>query len=214
MPGAGPYPPAHRRLQFTGTLAQATDGGNEIFDFGFADKSALSLHAIATAALARMQTAWTDPNHSISFYATLVGVRVEDVAADGKVTDSYYLEGTKPNGSATGATVTVLSHCVTLETQTDTGKGRMVRGRFYPPAYMSVKGATALLSDIDQYALAWAATLNGMVQDGLVPAVASVTAGGQIAQVTAVSAATVIDTVRRRRNHVTVQRSPKASITS
>lgn len=203
------YPPAHKRLQFTGTLAQADGGGSEIFDFGFADHSSMTIQAIAPLALARMQTAWTDPNHSISFYATLVGVRVEQVEADGKVSDSFYQEGTKPNGSATGASITVLSNCITLETQNDTGKGRTVRGRFYPPSYMSVKGATSLLTDIESYAQAWASTLSGMVSDGLVPAVASVTNGGQIAPVTATSAGTVIDTVRRRRNHVTVQRTPK-----
>lgn len=214
MAGTQIYPPAHRRLQFSGVLAQATGGGQEIFDFGFADNSGLALQTVASTALARMQTAWTDANHSVSFYATLVGVRVEEVLADGKIGDSYYLEGTKPNGSATGAVCTVLSHCLTLETATDTGKGRMVRGRFYPPAYMGIKGATALESDMEAYAGAWASTFNGFIQDGLIPAVASVTSGGQIAPVVAITAATVIDTIRRRRNHVSVQRSQKYPISS
>ena len=208
------YPPAHKRVQFTGTLLQADGGGSEVFDFGWADHSTMTIQDIAPLYLARMQTAWTVPNNSISSKAKLLGVRVEDVGADGKVIDSFYSGGTQPVGSSVGANCTVLSHCLTLETNNLTGKGRNVRGRFYPPAYMSVAGATAAIGDIQSYASAWSGLFAGFLDDGLVPAVASITNGGQIAPVTAISAATVIDTVRRRRNHVTVQRSDKYPVSS
>lgn len=203
------YPPAHKRIQFQGTLIQAAGAGSEIFDFGFADLSGLSLEAIATSALGRMQTAWTQPNNDVSNLARLDGVRVESVDAAGKVDGSFYMGGTQPVGAATGANCTVLSMCLTLETTTDTGSGRFVRGRFYPPAYPSIAGATSPADAANQYAGSWASVLNGMYQDGIRPGVASTTGGGQLAPVTSLTAANVIDTVRRRRNHVTVTRGQK-----
>lgn len=208
------YPPAHKRIQFQGTLQQSTGGGAEIFDFGWADSSTMSISAIAAAAGARMHTAWSEGGNQISAYATLTGVRVEDVTSSGTVSDSFYFAVDPVAGSSDGATATVLSNCLTLETDANTGKGRTVRGRFYPPAYLALIGSTCTVGNLDFYVAAWASVLNGMISDGMQPAVASVTAGGQIADVTALSAGTVIDTVRRRRNHVTVQRSAKHSITS
>jgi hypothetical protein len=54
--------------------------------------------------------------------------------------------------------------------------------------------------------------LKDAVAAGGVPSVASSTLGGQIANVTAVSCGAIIDTQRRRRNHVTVYRTPKYAI--
>lgn len=206
------YPPSHKRVQFQGTLLQASGGGSEIFDFGWADHSTLTIQALAPLYLSRMQTAWTVPVNNVSSFAQLDAVRLEDVAADGTVTDSFYLKGTSPVGASTGARQTVLSNCLTLETNNDTGKGRTVRGRFYPPAYCASMGSTTDTATLQSYVNGWASVLSGMMTDGCIPAVASITSGGQIAPVTALSAGTVIDTVRRRRNHVTVQRSTKVAV--
>jgi hypothetical protein len=207
------YPPAHKRVQFLGTLQQVSGGGTDIFEFGFADDSALSTEALATALAPVYAAGWDASGIGASEYAHATGVRVEAVAADGKVSDSYYVAITDTPGAATGNTCTVLSHCLTLETATADGHGRNVRGRFYPPAVGgNIEGATVALSDISGYASSWRTFLTNCKAAGAVPSVASVTAGGQIAHVTAVSAATVIDTVRRRKNHVTVQRSPAYGI--
>nr|CRY96781.1 hypothetical protein [uncultured prokaryote] len=205
-------PPAHKRVNFYGTLLQTTGGGSEIFEFGYADSSALTNQALSAALLPVMQTAWTASTNAVSEYARLDGCRVESIDATGKVTSSYATTGTRPVGGSVAATVTILSHAITLETATPNDHGGMVRGRFYPPAYVSVEGATSLLTTIQTYANAWRGIVAGLVTAGSIPVVASVTSGGQLAPVTAVSVDTVIDTIRRRKNHVTSQRSTAVAL--
>lgn len=202
------YPPAHIRVVAQGTLQQYAGGGSEIFEFGFADDSGKTPQQVATIAAPLFLSSWANGGCQCSEYATLTGCRAEAVAADGTVSNSYYVPITPTQGLADGANWTLLSLCVTLETTTPDGHGRHVRGRFYPPAYPAGYGSTIAMADAVAYAQNWAGLIAGMKGQGLVPSVASQTAGGQIAHVTGVSAATVLDTQRRRKNHVTVARSP------
>lgn len=211
-----PLPPAHKRVQVQGVLLQASGGGSEIFEFGWADDSALSLSALSALVGTHLAAHIDTDAMGWSQFANLVGVRAEDVNGSGIVTDSFYtaVSGGPVHGNDNLNDRTVLSACLTLETNTDTGTGRKVRGRFYPPAICpgGYTGSTTDLSSMEAYVSTWATVLGGMVTDGASPAVASSTGGGQIAQVTALSGATVIDTIRRRRNHVTVQRTPHSII--
>lgn len=203
------YPPAHRRVQFQGTLEQAPGGGTDLFDFGFADDGALTLAALCAALGPIAQAYWNDSSAGTSVYATLRGVRAEEVAADGKVTDSFYQAITPTMGEATGNEITILCQAVTLETATPDDHGRMVRGRMFPPAWAAqINGSTCTVSDASNYNTTWGQFLSACNAAGAVVSVASVTAGGQIAHVTGTSVGTVIDTQRRRKNHVTVSRTP------
>lgn len=204
--------PAHNRVAFLGTLTQATGGGSEIFEFGFADASSLTPQALSAALLPVMQTAWTDASNSFSSFAILTGCRVEAIALGGAVTASYLTTGTHPAGANTGAPCTILSQAVTLETNTANNHGRTVQGRFYPPGYAPLSGATVLASSTTALAQAWRGIMAGLVTAGARPVVASTTGGGQLAPVTAVSMDNVIDTQRRRKNHVTVVRSAKIAL--
>lgn len=207
------YPPAHRRVQFQGSLEQAAAGGTDIFDFGFADDGALTLAALCTALSGVVRSVWNASGSGVSSFATLRGVRAEEVTADGKVSDSYYLAITPTPGLATGNVITLLTQAVTLETSTPDQRGRMVRGRMFPPAWASgFQGSTCDMGDATTYAETWAEFLSNCKQAGAVPSVASVTAGGQIAHVTGASVGTVIDTQRRRKNHVTVARTPVQTV--
>lgn len=206
------YPPAHKRVQIQGSLAQQSDGGSEIFDFSFCDASALSLNAVCAAVSPLAQDIFSNAASEISSFATLTGVRAEAVAADGTVTDSFYLATPHTVGLSDGAVCTVLCSAVTLETNTPGAHGRHVQGRFYPPAYPGVLGATMSAASVTSYAQAWAAFVTELNGAGLVVSVASTTMGGQIAHVTAVTADNVIDTQRRRRNHVAVVRCPRQTV--
>lgn len=207
------YPPAHTRVQFQGTLEQAPGGGTDQFDFGFADASGLSNEALCNALAGVAQSVWDASGSGTSSFATLRGVRCESVAADGKVTGSYYVAIPPTAGIATGNEITILTQAVTLETGTPDGHGRMVRGRMFPPAWApQINGSTCTVSDATTFRNTWGEFLSNCKSAGAVPAVASVTAGGQIANVTGVSVGTVIDTQRRRKNHVTVSRTPVQAI--
>lgn len=207
------FPPAHKRVQFLGTLTQATGGGAEIFDFGFADDSALTTQALAEALAPVYESFFGDADTGLSEYAVCTGVRVEAVAADGKVSNSYFVSVAAQQGTATGNTCTILSSVATLETNTPNGHGRMVRGRMYPPGLAGpVVGGTVTLDSADSYAAKYRDFIQSCNGAGAVASVASVTGGGQIAHVTAVSAGTPVDTQRRRKNHVTAQRSPKYGV--
>lgn len=209
-------PPAHQRLVLSGVLTQAAGGGSEIFEFGMAIVSSLSAKAAAQAAQPVALAFWGgDANQGIPQTAQLTGVRVEDVEADGKVSDSYFAAITPARQGAGQNTIpTILSHAITLETDSPGGHGRMVRGRFYPPASCQVVGSTATLDEVNTYAGQWIGLLNGLKGAGLQPAVASTTDGGQVVDVTGITVDTVIDTVRRRKNHVTAARSGRVAITS
>lgn len=207
--------PAHKRVQFQGQLLQAVGGGSDIFEFGWADSSALSLEALATAMAGVMSTAWEDASldTGCSTHAVLNGCRTEQVAVDGSVTGSYFVAISPVNGLNSNMDVTLLCQAVTLETSTPDDHGRMVRGRFFPPGMApGFLGSTTTPTEADLFASSWATVLSRAVTAGGQPAVASVTGGGQIADVTAVSSGTVADTQRRRKNHVTVQRSAKHNI--
>lgn len=202
------YPPAHVRVSILGDLVQQPEGGSEIFEFGFADNSGMTTQAVAEAAAPVVLAHWEGANLGISTLARLTGVRAEQVAADGKVSNSYYEAISPTVGDAPAFNCTILSSCVTLETSTAGKGGRHVRGRFYPPGLAGTPmGATVSLSDTEYRKGYWAQFLAALNTAGLVVAVASTTGGGQIANVTGVSLATVVDTVRRRRNHVAVQRT-------
>lgn len=207
------YPPAHIRLQFLGTLQQAPGGGSDIFEFGFADHSGQTPEEVATAALPVVTAFYGSGTDQCSSFSKLTGVRAESVAADGKVSDSYYLAVNPPRqGSATGNVCTLLCQAITLETNNEGKGGRMVQGRFFPPAYGAIEGSTTDLEDAQTLANSYRDFLNNLKLAGLVPAVASITQGGQIAPVTAVSVSTGVDTQRRRKNHVTLQRSSKVTL--
>lgn len=206
-------PPAHQRIQITGTLGQDSQGGIEIFDFSMAAASGMSVKDLCTAIAPTVHDYWNGPaDNGIPSSVTLTGVRVEAIEADGKVAGSYYVPVANVQGRYQNTIPTILSHAVTLETSTPGSHGRMVRGRFYPPASCTVTGSTASTTTIEAYANAWAGLVNGLNDQGANVSVASTTAGGQIAPVTGVSVDTVIDTVRRRKNHVTGHRSPVVAI--
>lgn len=206
------FPPAHKRIQFLGTLQQAPGGGSDIFEFGFADDSSMTTQELAEAAQPVALAFYGAGTDQCSLYSHLTGVRAEAVAADGTVSDSYYLAISPPRqGSATGNVCTLICQAITLETETPGKGGRMVQGRFFPPAYGAIEGSTTDLDDANLMAQSYRDFLNNLKLAGLVPAVASITQGGQIAHVTAVSVSTGIDTQRRRKNHVTLQRSAKVT---
>lgn len=200
------YPPAHTRIQFTGELQQIT-GASEIFDFGFADASGLGVEAASAAGASAVRAYWGSQASDISSRAYILGCRAEEVLATGKVGSSYFTSVPRTAGLSDGANWTILSLCVTLETDTPDAHGRTVRGRFYPPAYPNGYGSTLALADVQAYGQSWAAFLTMCVTAGLTPAVASVTMGGQIANVVGVTTATVIDTQRKRKNSITPQRT-------
>lgn len=201
--------PAHQRIMISGSLGQDSQGGTEIFDFSMAAASGMSAQALCVAIAPTVSDYWSsDADNGIPLSAALTGVRVEQIAADGTVAGSYYVPIQPINGKYTNTIPTILSHAVTLETSTPGSHGRMVRGRFYPPASITVVGSTASRPTTETYANAWAGLVNGLNDQGANISVASLTAGGQIAKVTGVSVDTVIDTVRRRKNHVTGHRSP------
>lgn len=206
--------PAHQRIQIQGTLGQAEGGGSEIFEFGVACASGMTPQALSAALAPVISDFWNGgAQNGIAASATVRGVRVENLREDGTVGDSFYTAIQPEAGSFSNLIPTIVSHAVTLETETPGSHGRMVRGRFYPPASCSVVGSTATLNAAEVYANAWAGLLNGFNDQGANVCVASTTGGGQIAPVTGVSVDTVIDTVRRRKNHVTAQRSPVVTLT-
>ena len=202
------YPPAHKRVEFQGTLAQAPGGGSDIFAFGFADDSALTIEALAAALAPVYSSFFGGTEAGCSEYAQATGVRCESILADGTVAGSYYVAITPVSGLATGFTTTILTTAVTLETATPDGHGRMVRGRFYPPAIPAgPEGSTVAIEAARDFAGSWRDFVQNCNTAGAVASVASVTAGGQIAHVIGTSCGTVLDTQRRRKNHVTVQRT-------
>lgn len=208
-------PPAHTRVQVQGNLLQATGGGQDIFEFGWADSSGLTPEALATLLAPVIHTAWTDPalDLGISLLAQLTGVRVEDVEANGHVSNSFYVGVTPIVGNSNSFRSTILSVAVTLETDTPNDHGRTVRGRFFPPAAPdNPSGSTYTLTDAQDYRDGWGEVLTRVNNAGGLVAVASKTGGGQVAAVTAVSVGTVVDTQRRRKNHVTVQRTARHTI--
>lgn len=211
------YPPAHTRVAFLGNLLQAPGGGSDIFEFGWADASALGLQALATALAPVMGGAWESASASlqVSMFAQLTGCRVEAVEADGKVSGSFYVAISPVVGLNQTHYCTLLTQAITLETTTPNDHGRFVQGRFFPPASAAgFEGSTCDTGDNGGYAHQWSLLMKQMVGAGSVPAVASRTGGGQIANVTSVSCSTGMDTQRRRKNHVTLQRSDKYSISS
>lgn len=208
-----PPPPTHVRISALGTLQQSSGGGEEIFDFSFANHGGQTPEEAATLAAPVLSSQWEGHSLGISTKATLTGCRAETVDETGKISSSFYVPITPIIGDAPSVLITVLSTCVTLETETPNDHGRYVRGRFYPPGYVyPIMGSTSSLGDAGYYAAAWAGFITAINDTGLVVAVASTTGGGQIADVTGVSVATVIDTVRRRRNHVTTQRTPISAV--
>jgi hypothetical protein len=199
-----PFPPAHKRVSFVGTLH---DG--EIFSFSLADSGPLSVPATAQAAQGPGQTIFGAPAANLMATATLTHVICEAINSAGKVTSSF-AQPCQPGvvGASLGAKWNVLCQALTLETATGNGHGRTVRGRFYPPAYCDGTGATASTGDTEAYAQTWRSFVIQLNNAGLVVCVASVTDGGQLAPVTALTADNVIDTQRRRKNAVKGTRSP------
>jgi hypothetical protein len=201
---------AHNKIIFQGTLLQSSGGGSEIFDFSMADMSSLTPTALATLADPIMATAWGTPANSIqaSSVARYQGCRVEHIDTTGKVTSSYYKATATPTlGLNTSMSSTITCQAVSLETGQYDSKGRLIRGRFYPPAQAtSVQGATFSLTDTTTYNTAWAAVLHALNQGGAAIAVSSSTSVGLVA-VTGTSCDTVQDTQRRRKNGVTSQRT-------
>lgn len=198
--------PAHNRITWSGTLAQAVNGGSEIFTFSIADQSANTPEELAPLAGEALAGVWGALQ--VSAFASLTGCTVEAISAAGKVTSSFHHAITPQVGGNTNGYPTILCNAVTLETATPNGKGKLVRGRIYPPATMSqVIGSTGTTSDATNYAKAWANGLKAVNDAGASLCVASSTAGGQLAPITGTSCDTIVDTQRRRKNHVTGHRS-------
>jgi hypothetical protein len=199
-----PFPPVHKRISFTGSLPD-----NEIFSFSMADSSALDVEAAAKAAQGPAQTAFSAPEGQCMALAHLHHVVAELVGATGAVEGSWSQPTQDTVGPANGAKWNVLTQALTLETTTQGSHGRHVRGRFYPPAYCDGTGGRATNNiEVANYAQAWANFIHALNQAGLSICVASSTGGGQLAPVTGVSADDIIDTQRRRKNHVLGTRSP------
>nr|CRY96141.1 hypothetical protein [uncultured prokaryote] len=209
-------PPAHQRVSFTGILLQASGGGQEIFSFGFASDTSGSEQTLAEALAAVAGTQWGGGSSNVqgSYYAGLASVVVESIAADGKVTGSYRADvpSAPVSGLNTSMNLTVPCMAITLETGVQDSKGSKVRGRMYPPAQASQPfGSTVQLSAANDYRDGWKVFMQAMVAAGAVPAVASSTSAGLV-HVTGITVDTVIDTQRRRKNHVTRQRTTVATL--
>lgn len=205
---------AHKRIAIQGLLLQTAGGGQDIFEFTLADSSGLSLADTAGHADTVTRNQWGSGTFSlgISEYAEYNSCRVEAIDGSGKVTNSYFLQSYNAiPGTSVSNTCTILSHAVTLETGAINSRGRKVRGRFYPPAYFPIEGATGSLSDAQSYATHWAGYISALNAAGLVISVASSTSAGLV-PVTGCSVDTVIDTQRRRKNRVTSQRSNTVAV--
>lgn len=208
-----PTPPAHKRVSFGGTLAQAVGGGTEIFTFSIADRSALAIDVLATQAGNEMHALWAGSQLGLSKDASLTYCVAESVDASGKITGSYRHEMTPIIGDNASGYPTILCNAITLETQTNDGRGRKVRGRIYPPAFASqILGSTSVVEDAEQLASRWAFAINELNSTGMVCCVASTTNGGQLATITDTTCDTIVDTQRRRKNHVTGHRSARHSV--
>lgn len=208
-----PLPPAHRRVTIQGTLSQVSGSGSDIFDFGFASMDALSDEALATALAQPVRDGFII--NGVGLYATAhpVTVRVETIAASGKVVSSYGAPiASGQSGLNSGTTATFLSGVVTLETGLRDSKGTKVRGRFYPPACFSgVVGSACDPSSRDAYAEGWASFLHSMNQAGAVVAVASSTSTGLV-PCTGITVDNIVDSQRSRKNRVISQRSAVQTI--
>lgn len=202
-------PPAHNRIGICGTLDQAADGGSEIFEFGFADKSVMSVDQIATLVSTQAVSFWDGGGLQISSHAQLTHVVAERIDATGKVVGSYRVDNTPRPGDNTNGVPTLCCNAVTLETAGISPKGGKIRGRMFPPASLSqIVGSTSTVSDASLYAVSWKGFLATLNSDGLSICVASSTGAGSLPSVTGVSVDTILDTQRRRKNHVTGHRSP------
>lgn len=205
---------AHNRVIVSGVLLQAQNGGQEIFDFGWADMSSLSPQALAQALIGIMQDAFSNPTYScqLSAQAQLEGVRVEHIGTDGKVDGSYYqgVGGGPYTGLNTNTRCTITCLAVSLETGQVDSKGTKIRGRFYPPGDPGdVTGATFALSDMNGYLAAWKKTMDRVATAGGIVAVNSSTNVGLVAA-TGLSCGNSIDTQRRRKNHISTFRATSA----
>lgn len=208
--------PAHRRIAFTGTLNQQQGGGTEIFSFGFASTSTEELSTLANAVGAAMVTIWgAGGDYTFPASAVLRACVAEDILSGGKVNNSYRADlGSTPGVITPTAFPTILSYAATLETGVLGNKGRKVRGRFYPPTTSGTQivGATCLLVAAEQMRDGIVAICNSLNDAGAAMAVASRESGGIVVPVTGITVDTVVDTQRRRKNHVTSQRSPVGAL--
>nr|CRY96160.1 hypothetical protein [uncultured prokaryote] len=205
--------PAHQRITVDGTLAQAAGGGSEIFTFSMAGHSGLAAQDLSAACAPKANSFWQQNSiNGIPSTAVLTGVTVEDIDETGRVTDSYRTAITPVGGQAANTICTLLSNCITLETDVINSHGGKVRGRFYPPASMAVVGSTSTSAQVGTYLAQWAGLVNGFNDAGAVVSVASTANGGVIAPVTAITCDNVVDTIRRRKNHVTAVRSDPLAI--
>nr|CRY96778.1 hypothetical protein [uncultured prokaryote] len=205
--------PAHLRITLDGTLSQATGGGSEIWTTSVASQSGQTPQALATALGPVLRNFWgSTTDQGISASVALTGVSVEQISLAGAVTASYRAAITPKNGGNDPTICTILSHCVTLETDAQNDHGGSVRGRFYPPASMAVMGSTANAAQVTTYTSQWAGLINAMNDQGALVSVASTTMGGQVVAVTGVSVDNIVDTVRRRKNHLTSVRGAVVAI--
>lgn len=208
-----PNPPAHNRVGICGTLDQASDGGSEIFEFGFADKSTMSVHDLAVMVAAQAVSFWDGGGLQISSHAQLTHVVAERIGIDGKVSGSYRVDVTPRPGDNTNGMPTLTCHAVTLETGGVSPKGGKIRGRMFPPATLSQTiGSTSTVSDANLYAVSWKGFVATLNSNGAQVCVASSTGTGGLYTVTGITVDTVLDTQRRRKNHVTGHRSAVAAV--
>lgn len=201
---------AHNRIIFAGTCNQNTGNSADIFEFTMADASTLTLQQLATKADTVMRNYWANAQYATgcSEFANYTNCRAEAINAEGKVTDSYYLQSYNAiPGLNQAQNCTILSHAVTLETGQLNARGRKVRGRFFPPANAGTEGSSCGIDDATTYAQAWGSVVQALNDAGCVISVASSTSAGLVS-VTGVSVDTVIDTMRSRKNRVVGQRTP------
>lgn len=206
-------PPAHNRVGICGTLDQAVDGGSEIFEFGFADKSTMSVHDLAVMVSTQAVSFWDGGGLQLSTHANLTHVVAERIGADGKVSGSYRVDNTSRPGDNSNGVPTLCCNAVTLETGGISPKGGKIRGRMFPPASLSqITGSTGSLSDANLYAVSWKGFIATLNSNGAQVCVASSTGSGGLYTVTGITVDTILDTQRRRKNHVTGHRSSVAPV--
>lgn len=203
-----PNPPQHNRVTAVGTLLQSPNGGSDIFSFSVADSSAMSPQALATAFAPLAHALWEGNSLQLSTQARLDAIVVEEILESGKVATSYRQDVSPIIGDNGNGYPTLLCHALTLETGQVDNRGRKIRGRIYPPATMSqVIGSTSNINSADAYAEAWTNWIFTLNSVGAEACVASSTNAGHLVAINGVSADTIIDTQRRRKNGVTGQRT-------
>lgn len=208
-------PPAHQRALIQFNLNEATGGGTEIAEFGVAiTGSALDDMAMATAISTAFGTAWGGSGVGGLAVAAHTGCRVQSIDATGKVASSAFsAAGAGGSGTNSAQALSICCSALTLVTGQRDGKGTLIYGRIYPPACAAgYVGSTTTLANAQTYATAWASVMNSVQTASGGSIVVASSSGLGLVPVTGINGTTVIDTQRRRKNGVTLQRTTTAAL--